>query len=161
MVAGVEKCAAHMVETNRDGWGVKSESGTMGFGVAWERDWAALGPFQKGPKAAPPLPHAPRRHIRPLSLFIPLSPPAQPDTSISPAFGYSFMYSSARDTLQFPVSEIRNSSSGNVFSGFGSMFKSVQIWSNLVQINAFVKVKSVDIPKTIRIFVQLQIRVRA
>lgn len=41
------------------------------------------------------------------------------------------------------------------------MFKSVRILSNLVQITALVKANSVDMPKTMRIFVQLRVRVRA
>ena len=36
--AGVEKSAAQPVGTGRDGRGVKSESGSMGFGGAWEGD---------------------------------------------------------------------------------------------------------------------------
>ena len=39
---------------------VKSESGAKGTGGAREGDKPAFGPFGKGPKAAPPLPHAPR-----------------------------------------------------------------------------------------------------
>ena len=35
------------------------ESGAKGIGGAWEGGWPALGPFQKGPKAPPTLPHAP------------------------------------------------------------------------------------------------------
>ena len=37
--------------------------------------------------------------------------------------------------------------------GFDSMFKSVRIWPNLIQIIDFVKANSEDIPKTMRIFV--------
>ena len=45
--------------------------------------------------------------------------------------------------------------------GIGSMFNFVRIWSNLDQITALVKANRVDMPKTIRIFVQLKIRVCA
>ena len=48
---------------------LKSERGTKGLGGPQEGDWSALGPFWKGPKADPPIPHAPQRHIRPRSLF--------------------------------------------------------------------------------------------
>ena len=42
----------------------------------------------------------------------------------------------------------------DAFPGLGTMFKYVRIWSNLIQITALVKPNSVDIPKTMRIFVQ-------
>ena len=48
---------------------LKSERGAKGFGGPQERDWPALGPFWKAPKAAPPLLYAPQWHIRPRSLF--------------------------------------------------------------------------------------------
>ena len=37
--------------------------------------------------------------------------------------------------------------------GHGPMFKYVRRWSNLIQISAFVKVRSMDLPKSMRIFV--------
>ena len=53
------------------------------------------------------------------------------------------------------------SSFGDAFSRFDSMFKSVQKWSNLIQNRTLVESKNVDMPKTMRIFVRLRIRVRA
>ena len=38
---------------------MKRERGAKGIGRASGGDWPALGPFQKGPKAPPTLPHAP------------------------------------------------------------------------------------------------------
>ena len=42
----------------------------------------------------------------------------------------------------------------DAFPGLGTMFKYVRKWSNLIQISAFVKVRSMDMPKTMRIFVK-------
>ena len=44
--------------------------------------------------------------------------------------------------------------------GNDSMFKIVHIWLNRVQITALVKANRVDMPKTLRIFAQLKLRVR-
>ena len=63
--------------------------------------------------------------------------------------------------LRTPDSETGKTRYQEFFSGIGSMFKSIRICSNLVQVTALVKAISVDMPKTMRIFVQLRIRVRA
>ena len=49
----------------------------------------------------------------------------------------------------------------DAFPGYGTMFKNVRIWSNLVQNSALVESRSMELPKTMRIFVQLRIRLRA
>ncbi len=49
----------------------------------------------------------------------------------------------------------------DAFPGYATMFKFVRIWSNLIHISALVKTRSMELPKTMRIFVQLSIRVRA
>ena len=68
-----------------------------------------------------------------------------------------------------PCTESRSRETGpgipgveDVFPGYDTiMFKYVRIWSNLMQISALVKVGSMDMPKTMRIFKQLFLRVRA
>ena len=47
----------------------------------------------------------------------------------------------------------RNAIPEDSFLGHGPMFKFVRRWSNLIQISAFVKAGSMDLPKTMRIFV--------
>ena len=45
------------------------------------------------------------------------------------------------------------SSPEEAFTGYGTMSKYVRIWSNLIQISALIKANSVEMPKTMRIFV--------
>ena len=47
----------------------------------------------------------------------------------------------------------RRESAGDACPAHGPMSKYVRRWSNLIQISAFVKVRSMDLPKSMRIFV--------
>lgn len=47
----------------------------------------------------------------------------------------------------------RRASAGDAGPGHGPMFKYVRRWSTLMQISAFMKVRSMDLPKSMHIFV--------